>query len=57
MIHAYVPTDRIKRDWRVDIKTKELYDLLLASGMMWVWYPDIPSWSEVEKQLKSMEDK
>lgn len=57
MLIGVVPTDRQKRDWKVDIKTKEQYDLAVASGVGWVVYEDLPfSWAEVQKELESLEE-
>lgn len=50
MIHAHVPTQRPKLNWQDVIKTKEDYDNLAKSGMMYVYFPDI-SWKEVEEYL------
>lgn len=50
MIHAHVPTNRPKLVWQDIIKSKEDYDNLAKSGMMYVYFPDI-SWKEVEEYL------
>lgn len=52
MLIGVVPTDRQKRDWKLDIKTKEQYDLAVASGVGWVVYEDLPfSWTDAQKEL------
>lgn len=52
MLVGVVPTDRKKRDWKLDIKTKEQYDLAVASGIGWVVYEDLPfSWADAQKEL------
>ena len=52
MIHAYVPTGRVREDYRLHIKDKRDYDIAVASGIAWVCYPDLPlSWSEAEKEI------
>lgn len=57
MLVGVVPTDRQKRDWKLDIKTKEQYDLAVASGIGWVVYEDLPfSWTEVQKELENLEE-
>ena len=53
MIHATVPTERGKLDWKDLIKVKEDYDNLAKSGMMYVYFPMI-SWKEVEEYLNSV---
>lgn len=50
MIHAHVPTQRPKLVWQDIIKSKEDYDNLAKSGMMYVYFPDI-SWKELEEYL------
>lgn len=50
MIHAYVPAQRPKIVWQDIIKSKEDYDNLAKSGMMYVYFPDI-TWKEVEEYL------
>ena len=50
MIHAHVPTQRPKLVWQDIIKSKENYDNLAKSGMMYVYFPDI-TWKEVEEYL------
>lgn len=50
MITATVPTQRPKLAWQDVIKTKEDYESLSKSGLMYVYFPDI-SWKEVEDYL------
>lgn len=50
MIHAHVPTQRPKLVWQDIIKSKEDYESLSKSGLMYVYFPDI-SWKEVEEYL------
>ncbi len=49
-IHAHVPTQRPKLNWKEVIKSKEDYANLAKSGMMYVYFPDI-TWKEVEEYL------
>lgn len=57
MLIGVVPTGRQKRDWKVDIKTKEQYDLAVASGVGWVVYEDLPfSWTDAQKELENLEE-
>ena len=38
--------------WQVDIPDESYYNKLVASGMAWEFYPDLPnSWSEAEKEI------
>lgn len=50
MIHAHVPTQRPKPDWKVYIKSREDFDKWLSSGMFYVYWPDL-TWKEVEEYL------
>lgn len=54
MITATVPTQRPRLIWQDVIKSKEDYENLAKSGMMYVYFPDI-SWKEVEEFLKEKE--
>lgn len=49
-LYAHVPTERPKLVWQDIIKSKEDYENLAKSGMMYVYFPDI-SWKEVEEYL------
>lgn len=51
MITAIVPTNRPKLKWQDVVKNKEDYLNLSKSGMMWVHFPDIPKWEEIEEYL------
>ena len=51
MINAHVPTNRPKHVWQDIIKSKEDYTNLAKSGMMYVYFPDIGTWKEVEEEL------
>lgn len=51
MIHAHVPTNRPKLVWQDIIKSEEDYTNLAKSGMMYVYFPDIPKWEEIEEYL------
>lgn len=51
MITATVPTQRPKLIWQDIIKSKEDYDNLAKSGMMYVYFPDIGTWKECEEFL------
>ena len=51
MIHAHVPTQRTKPDWKVYIKSREDFDKRLSSGMFYVYWPDL-TWIEVHKYLE-----
>lgn len=55
MITATVPTQRPKLVWQDIIKSKEDYTNLAKSGMMYVYFPDIGTWKEVEEELKEKE--
>lgn len=51
-IVGHVPAERVQRDWKLDIKTKEQYDFAVASGLAWVVYKDFPfTWEEAEEDL------
>lgn len=51
MITAIVPTNRPRLNWQNVIKNKEDYLNLSKSGMMYVYFPDIPKWEECEEEL------
>lgn len=51
MIHAHVPTSRPKLIWQDVIKTKEDYDKVAKTGMMFVYFPIIGTWKECEEEL------
>jgi hypothetical protein len=52
VIHAYVPTGRVKEDYRLHIKDKRDYDIAVASGIAWVCYPDLPlSWKATKEEI------
>lgn len=51
MITAIVPTNRPRLKWQDVVKNKEDYLNLSKSGMMYVYFPDIPKWEEIEKSL------
>jgi hypothetical protein len=58
MIHAFVPTDRERVDYRLYVKNKRDYDIAVASGIAWVCYPDLPlSWFEAEKEILAYQAK
>lgn len=52
MLVATVPTKRVKMQWQDIIKSKEDYESLSKSGLMYVYFPDI-TWKEVEEELKN----
>lgn len=54
MIHAHIPTQRPKLVWQDIIKSKEDYESLSKSGLMYLYFPDI-TWKEVEEELKEKE--
>lgn len=54
MLVATVPTKRVKMQWQDIIKSKEDYESLSKSGLMYVYFPDI-TWKEVEEYLKEKE--
>lgn len=56
MITAIVPTDRPKLNWKDVIKTDEDYDTIMASGLAYVYFPDIPNWVEFKQYLKEKEN-
>ena len=44
--------------WQVDIPDESYYNKLVASGMAYEFYPDLPnSWSEVEKEILAYQAK
>ena len=51
MITAIVPTNRPRLKWQDVVKNKEDYLNLAKSGMMYVYFPDIPDWEEIEEYL------
>lgn len=51
MITAIVPTNRPKLNWQDVVKNKEDYLNLSRSGMMYVYFPNIPKWEEIEGYL------
>lgn len=51
MITAIVPTNRPKLKWQDVVKNKEDYLNLAKSGMMYVYFSDIPNWEEIEAYL------
>lgn len=55
MITASVPTDRPKLKWQDVILTDEDYDTIMASGLAYVYFPDIPNWVEFKQYLKDKE--
>lgn len=58
MIHAYVPTGRVKEDYRLHIKNKRDYDIAVASGIAWVAYENLPlSWKEAEQEILAYQTK
>ena len=53
MIHAYVPTGRVREDYRLYIKNKRDYDIAVASGTSWVAYYNLPvDWRVAEKEIE-----
>jgi hypothetical protein len=53
VIHAYVPTGRVKEDYRLHIKNKRDYDIAVASGVGWVAYYNLPvDWRVAEKEIE-----
>lgn len=52
---AHVPTERGKLVWQDIIKTEEDYDTIMASGLAYVYFPDIPNWVEFKQYLKDKE--
>lgn len=51
MITATVPTERGKLTWQDVIKTKEDYQTMYKTGLLWVYFPDIGTWKECEEYL------
>lgn len=47
---AHVPTERGKLVWQDVIKTKEDYQTMYKTGLLWVYFPDI-TWKECEEEL------
>ena len=53
MIHAYVPTGRVKEDYRLHIKNKRDYDIAVASGIGFLAYYNLPvDWRVAEKEIE-----
>lgn len=47
-----VPTYRKKKSWQESVTNEIDYDLLASSGMLWVWFPDIPlTWAGCLEEL------
>lgn len=43
------------KPWWHTVRTKEYYDMLVASGYAWEFHSDIPfSWEECKDKLKEM---
>lgn len=55
MIHASTQQARPKLKWEDVIKTDEDYDTIMASGLAYVYFPDIPNWVEFKQYLKDKE--
>ena len=55
MITAIVPTDKVKTDWRDQIKTQGDWIYLNNSGLAYVLHPDFPSWKEFVEYLEDKE--
>lgn len=55
MIVAHVPTERGKIKWEDIIKSEEDYDNLVASGMAYVYFPDIPTLDRFKEYLNNKE--
>lgn len=51
MITAIVPRNRPRLKWQDVVKNKEDYLNLSKSGMMYVYFPEIPKWEEIEEYL------
>ena len=51
MITAIVPTQRPKLVWQDIIKSKEDYDKVAKTGMMFVYFPMIGTWKECAEEL------
>lgn len=51
MITATVPTERGKLKWQDVIKSKEDYQTMYKTGLLWVYFPDIGTWKECEEEL------
>lgn len=48
---AHVPTERGKLSWQDVIKSKEDYQTMYKTGLLWVYFPDIGTWKECEEEL------
>lgn len=55
MLHCTVESSRPKARWEDYIKTEEDYDLIMSSGMAYVYFPTIPNWIEFKEYLNSKE--
>lgn len=56
MIHAHVPTQRFKPDWKEVIKSREDYKRWLDSGMYYVYFDDVDNeikeWLDKERDVE-----
>lgn len=56
IVYGYVPTGRVKEDWRGYVKTEKDYALASASGMAFIIFKDFPfSWNEARQLLEEEE--
>ena len=45
-------------NYRLDVRDKEYYDILVGSGFAYEFYPDLPqSWSEAQKEILAYQAK
>jgi hypothetical protein len=55
MIHATVPTNRVKMTWQDMISTLEVYKGIVSTGMAHVLFDSFPSEEEFKEFLNSKE--
>lgn len=51
MIHASTQTARPKVDWKDYVFNKEDYSKVVATGLAWVWFSDLPDEKEFSEYL------
>ena len=55
MIHATVPTKRVKMQWQDLVKTEMDYKSIVATGLEYVLFDSFPSEEEFDEYLKEKE--
>ena len=58
MIHAFVPTDRERVDYRLYVKNKRDYDIAVSSGVGFLAYYNLPvDWRVAEQEILAYQAK